>query len=164
MGDLSVHLHHLSTMRVFLLLFLTSYCLCQEDPLQTPKFQERNKKLFWVYTETTTSTVVTKSHCYLTVGTLVACGKRKKRRSFIEDGSNDLAYDISPDMVEDDLMSSSGQVTGEMRDGRLLLYWMTTTSVFTTSSFTDVQTVASITCTPNGFSMDDCLTLGKKKK
>jgi len=98
---------------------------------------------------------------------LVACGRRKKRRSFIDDGSYDLAYDISPDMVEDDLMSSSkdqGQITGEMRDGRLLLYWMTTTSVFTTSSFTDVQTVASITCTPNGFSMDDCLTLGKKKK
>ena len=88
---------------------------------------------------------------------MVACGRRKKRRSFIEDGSNDLAYDISPDMVEDDLMSSSkdlGQVTGgtrddqlmikvlkqnnlEMRDGRLLLYWMTTTSVFTTSSFTE---------------------------
>ena len=49
---------------------------------------------------------------------LVACGRRKKRRSFIEDGSNDLAYDISPDMVEDDLMSSAkdpGQVTGGMR-------------------------------------------------
>merc|ERR1712203_1137770 len=159
----------ITTMRVFLLLlFFFSYCLCEEEPLQTPKFQERNKKLFWVYTETTTSTVVTSSQCYLTVGALVACGRRKKRRSFIENGSNDLAYEISPDtMVEDDLMSSSkdpDQVTGEMRDGRLLLYWMTTTSVFTTSSFTDVQTVASITCTPNGFSMDDCLTLGKKKK
>ena len=48
---------------------------------------------------------------------MVACGRRKKRRSFIEDGSNDLAYDISPDMVEDDLMSSSnGQVTGGIRD------------------------------------------------
>ena len=87
---------------------------------------------------------------------MVACGRRKKRRSFIDDGSYDLAYDISPDMVEDDLMSSSkdqGQITGglrdfqnmftvfklnlEMRDGRLILYWMTTSSVFTTSSFTE---------------------------
>ena len=55
---------------------------------------------------------------------MVACGKRKKRRSFIEDGSNDLAYDISPDMVEDDLMSSSkdlGQVTGGTRDFQLMI-------------------------------------------
>ena len=54
----------------------------------------------------------------------MACGKRKKRRSFIEDGSNDLAYDISPDMVEDDLMSSSkdlGQVTGGTRDFQLMI-------------------------------------------
>ena len=57
---------------------------------------------------------------------MVACGKRKKRRSFIDNGSNDLAYDISPDMVEDDLMSSSkdlGQVTGGKRDFQLVIFF-----------------------------------------
>ena len=55
---------------------------------------------------------------------MVACGRRKKRRSFIDDGSHDLAYDISPDMVEDDLMSSAkdmGEVTGGIRDSHLMI-------------------------------------------
>ena len=48
----------------------------------------------------------------------------------------------------------------KQREGKFLLYWMTTTSVITTTSFTLTQTLASIACTPSSFVMSNCASLG----
>merc|ERR1712083_642514 len=44
---------------------------------------ERNKRLFFVSTTSSTSTVVTAMTCYLTKAALVVCGKRRKKRSYL---------------------------------------------------------------------------------
>merc|ERR1719444_581368 len=66
---------------------------------------ERNKRLFFVSTTSSTSTLVTDFTCYLTKAALVTC------------------------------------------EGRFLLYWLTTTSVITETSYTQTQTLASLHCT-----------------
>ena len=40
------------------------------------------------------------------------------------------------------------------REGKFLLYWMTTTSTSTT--FTATTTVSSLACTPSGFTISNC--------
>jgi len=40
------------------------------------------------------------------------------------------------------------------REGKFLLYWMTTTSTSTT--FTATTTVSSLACTPSGFVISNC--------
>ena len=40
------------------------------------------------------------------------------------------------------------------REARALLYWMTTTSTFTW--YTSTSTIATIECTPSGFSVSSC--------
>ena len=49
------------------------------------------------------------------------------------------------DSIEDYSMS---------REARALLYWMTTTSTFTW--YTSTSTIATIECTPSGFSLSSC--------
>ena len=41
------------------------------------------------------------------------------------------------------------------RKAKALLYWMTTTSTFTW--YTSTSTIASIECTPSGFTMAQCV-------
>ena len=43
------------------------------------------------------------------------------------------------------------------RDARLMLYWLTTTSYTTT--YVSTSTIATIDCTPNGFTMAICNTV-----
>ena len=39
------------------------------------------------------------------------------------------------------------------REGRFLLYWITTTSISTSTSFTTTFSVSAVTCTPAGASI-----------
>jgi hypothetical protein len=45
------------------------------------------------------------------------------------------------------------------RNARFLVYWMTTTSITTLTSYTATLTVGSISCTPSNFELTVC---GKK--
>ena len=42
------------------------------------------------------------------------------------------------------------------RDGRFLLYWLTTTSTSTTTIYTGTSTLGSLECTPNGYTVSLC--------
>ena len=65
--------------------------------------------------------------------------------------SEELEYDIEDiDIV--------GEV-GSAREARFAVYWMTTTSISTSTSYTATVTFGSIICTPSGFVMSVC---GKK--
>ena len=42
------------------------------------------------------------------------------------------------------------------RDGKFLVYWLTTTSLSTLTSFTRTVTIRSIKCTPSGYTNTLC--------
>ena len=47
-----------------------------------------------------------------------------------------------------------GKKVDSAREGKFLLYWMTTTSTSTT--YTATTTLSSVACTPSGFSISNC--------
>ena len=114
----------------------------------------RKPKLFFVSTSATTSTLQTASICYVSSMTLDACGGRK-RRSVSVDGMepegavkpSTFKREFEGESVQ--LDEASSKVSGK-REGRFLLYWITTTSISTSTSFTITYSVSSALCTPAG--------------
>ena len=43
-----------------------------------------------------------------------------------------------------------------VREGKFVLYWLTTTSTSTTTAYSTTYTIASLTCTPSGFGLSSC--------
>merc|ERR1712133_342467 len=108
----------------------------------------RKPRLFLVSTSSTTLTVSTASVCYVTAATgLVTCTGRKKRRSILEvEGMEDKILEPSKSGWKSDKETDNeiGRV------GRFFLYWITTTSISTTTSYTTTYSVSTATCTPPG--------------
>merc|ERR1712088_906421 len=94
----------------------------------------RKPKLFFVSTSATTSTLQTASICYLSFTTLTTCAGRKKRA--IEMASDVASLELEPSQKQGD-----APAIDDSRDGRFLLYWITTTSI---------STVSSVKCTHTG--------------
>merc|ERR1711962_858091 len=99
----------------------------------------RKPRLFLVSTSSTTLTVSTASICYMSKTDLVACEGRK-RRSIPRVGE-----------VEDKILEPSSSQLESADDtervGRFFLYWITTTSISTTTSYTTTFKVTA-KCTP----------------
>merc|ERR1712061_232349 len=138
-------------MRVFLLALISSSPALGED-----SGNKRTKKLFYVSTTSSTTTLRTDTICYAsTTTTLGTCGRRK-RRSFGDISSYDSDHEkIHPtglsDKPTEDIEDSNEHVMS--RKPRFLVYWMTTTSL---STLTTTLTVASLTCTPSAFELSLC--------
>merc|ERR1711953_411771 len=108
-------------------------------------------KLFFV--SSTTSTVSTTTVCYLSSTAAAACGKRKRRALMVDSVSGeDTAIDFSA-VTRTEKEESPSEVEGtkeeQAREGKFLMYWMTTTSTATT-------TISSLACTPSGFTISNC--------
>merc|ERR1711953_357078 len=120
--------------------------------------KKRDPKLFYVSTTTTTSTWYGSTICFASTTTsLGTCGRRKRRAVSISDLDPEYAAKINPSSISDDesaLVEPSEE--NDSRKGRFLVYWMTTTSVSTSSSYTTTLTVASLTCTPSSFAFSLC--------
>ena len=58
--------------------------------------------------------------------------------------------------TEQEKLESGVSERAEDREGRFLLYWMTTTSTSTSTSYTATSTMATLECTPNGFTLNAC--------
>merc|ERR1719480_74416 len=131
-----------------------------EDIADVKYGQSRQPKLFFVSSSSTTSSVSTSTICFISTNTgFTTCGKRR-RRNILEDGISGAAGQIQPMSASsfDDEADFSTKVdsgaedpTTSDRDGRFLLYWLTTTSIFTATS-----TLATLACTPNGFTNSVC--------
>ena len=115
----------------------------------------RKPKLFFVSTSATTSTLQTASICYVSSATIATCTGRK-RRTISLDGdlpentvqpSTLKRRDVKVDSEQEELSLN------KKREGRFLLYWITTTSISTSTSFTTTFTVSSALCTPAGASI-----------
>merc|ERR1719464_394477 len=128
----------------------------------------RNGRLFYVYTQKTTTTLITATNCWVSSTSVVACGRRKKRALFDQE---DLDFDIEParsvvysedDDDDDDMEKSvSGSLSEEdqNRENKALLYWLTTSSVATAYSYTQTFTIASLICSPSGYTVTECKSL-----
>merc|ERR1719384_487155 len=101
------------------------------------KASKRDPKLFYVTTQSTTSTITTASFCYTTNAALTAACKRKKKRA------------LKHSQVE-------MEEAGEDRNAKFLVYWLTTTSTSTSTTYSTTSTLASLECTPSGFSLSVC--------
>ena len=108
---------------------------------------DKRPKMFFVSTSATTSTLQTASICYVSSNALSACTGRKKRAIATDELSfKDVAsVELEPSRKEQESPAIEGS-----REGRFLLYWITTTSISTSTSFTTTYTVSSIVCTPAG--------------
>merc|ERR1712216_429708 len=109
----------------------------------------RKPKLFSVSTSATTTTLQTLSICYVSSNVISTCGKRR-RRSINIDGltPEDAApVDLEPSQRE---QAMSAPALHGSREGRFLLYWITTTSISTSTSFTTTYSISSALCTAPG--------------
>ena len=112
----------------------------------------RKPKLFFVSTSATTSTLQTASICYVSSATIATCTGRKRRTISLDGDLPEGAVqpsrkDIKVDSEQEELSLNKN------REGRFLLYWITTTSISTSTSFTTTFTVSSALCTPAGASI-----------
>ena len=115
----------------------------------------RKPKLFFVSTSATTSTLQTAFVCYVTSAAPTSVCGRKKRRAISFDGMepegavqpSTFKREVEGETVQ--LDEASSKVNGK-REGRFLLYWITTTSISTSTSFTITYSVSSALCTPAG--------------
>ena len=108
---------------------------------------ERQPKLFFVSTSATTTTLQTASVCYSTSGAPSAACTGRRKRSINIDGVP-LA-DVKPSQLNQEVQTSQDAKLD--REGRFLLYWITTTSVSTSTSFTTTVSISGkVICTTSG--------------
>ena len=108
---------------------------------------ERQPKLFFVSTSSTTSTLQTASICYATSGAPTGTCTGRKKRSINIDGVPLAA--VNPSQLNQEVQSSQEDQLD--REGRFLLYWITTTSISTSTSFTTTVSISGIiVCTTSG--------------
>merc|ERR1711909_165168 len=106
----------------------------------------RKPRLFYVSTVSTTTIISTASVCYVSTTTAaIACGRRK--RMITVDGETESVVEPSKSGQGKVEMETSPNVD---REGRFLLYWITTTSISTSTSYTTTYSVSAVTCTAPG--------------
>merc|ERR1712154_276564 len=106
--------------------------------------------------------VSTSTVCFVSTATGFTTCKKRKRRNILADAiENDEKVDIQPDSPfgkgsNAELESRSEDPATSRRDGRFLLYWLTTTSTSTTTIFTATGTIATLACAPAGYTLSAC--------
>merc|ERR1711953_1241644 len=147
------------------LLFLFFTFTLSEESDDTEK---RAGKIFYVTTTSSISTVSTATFCFVqeTQSYIpLTCGKKKRAVKVISDKSaEDL--DIHPSSIypEEDNEEIESEVVssqGEDRKGKFVNYWITTTFTSTTTSYTSTLSIATVECTPVGWTYVQC-PAGKK--
>ena len=114
----------------------------------------RKPKLFFVSTSATTSTLQTASICYVSSATIATCTGRKRRTISLDGVEPEGAF--QPSTFKREVASVhevANSKVNKRREGRFLLYWITTTSISTSTSFTTTFTVSSALCTHTGASL-----------
>merc|ERR1719244_559663 len=119
-------------------------CVCSIAQV-SGQIRTRAPRLFFVSSTTTTSTVSTSTYCWYsgTNAITTTCTGRRKRSILAQPGEKlELLEKISPAPLTTDEEEVESGLSESERDGRFLLYWITTTSTSTTTSFTGTSTIA----------------------
>ena len=59
-------------------------------------------------------------------------------------------------LENDDEDELEGGLVSSERAGRGILYWATSTDISTSTTYTGTSTLASLNCTPSGFTLSEC--------
>merc|ERR1719350_104630 len=122
----------------------------------------REPRLFYVSTTSSTTTLFTQTVCYMSSNVApVACGKRKKRFADFDLqlplGSIEPSRQSSFEGEEESApVIDASKDLDTKREPKFLVYWLTTTSLSTMTSFTRTLTFASLICTPSGYTNVEC--------
>ena len=139
------------------------------------KSNGRSPKLFFVSSKSTTSTVTTTTNCYSTINSAATTCGRKKRAIINDDVfgiSDQTSVDIEADAAQEDIVSGMDEAPSSersvqldfrlmannrcahdcFRQGKFLLYWLTTTATSTLTSFTGTTTLF-VSCIPSGMNV-----------
>ena len=134
------------------LFYLAFACLVFSALLALFPCRSRQPKLFFISSTTSTTIFTTSTFCYVT-STTTAMATCKKRRAIVSLGDTDSMTDIQP---MKSISSDDKEEEGAKREGRWLNYWITTTITTMTTSFTATATIASVICTPYGYTVSAC--------
>merc|ERR1712045_1108384 len=127
----------------------------------------RSPKIFYVSTKEASTTISTHTVCWVSSTTIATCGRR---RAVVEiDG--DVPQHVKADLLreyeekeetvesgvktdlDDEMIASSGKA---VRDPKFMVYWLTTTKSYTSTSYTLTYSVLSVACTPSGWPYSLC--------
>merc|ERR1712014_36739 len=156
--------HYSYKMVHFLALLSCAACIASTFALEAEDVkvtQSRQPKLFFVSSSSTTSSFSTSTVCFVSKQTVLV-EVRRKRRNILADAIADEEVNIQPDSplekeeTDTEIESGAEDVENSRRDGRFLLYWLTTTSTSTTTIFTATGTIATLACTPAGYTLSAC--------
>merc|ERR1712154_405814 len=154
-ADQGTMVHSLALL--FCLIFLASTIAIETEEAKV--VPSRQPKLFWVSSSATTSSVSTSTICFVSTATgFTTC----KRRNILADAITDEDVEIHPqstlskDDSDADIESGAEDPATSRRDGRFLLYWLTTTTTSTTTIYTATGTLATLACTPAGYTVSAC--------
>ena len=125
--------------------------LSEEAGLRKPRF-------FFVTTSSVTESVTSTTLCYKT-STLAggaAIGACRKKRSLFRTAR--LPKDIiqASHLAREDQEDEPSSYMADGREGRFLLYWITTTSRSTTTIYSTTITISDVDCTVNSSLMEEC--------
>merc|ERR1712126_795480 len=107
----------------------------------------RKPRLFYVSTSSYITTISTASVCFITSTTAVITCARKKRMITVDSETDSV---VQPSKSDRDTVQSHEENDNIEREGRFLVYWITTTSVSYSTSYTTIYSVSSVSCTPYG--------------
>merc|ERR1712056_129472 len=141
-GDKVLHTR-MNSVSLCVVLSVLAACAAGDDVARKPR-------LFFVSTSSTTTTLQTQSICYVTSGTTITTCTGRKRRSIKIDGAQHA--DVKPSQLNQEVEFSQKDAE-KHRDGRFLLYWITTTSISTSTYYTTTVSISAIECTTSGQSL-----------
>merc|ERR1712079_958250 len=133
-GELCVKMLSKLGWRFLFCLIVAHVVTAQEEKNNVATPSNRQSRLFYVTTQSTTSTPTTVTYCFVTSTTALAtCGKRRRKRELGPIGED---VEINPQRVDDasDLMPSENTEPNE-RQGKFAPYWLTTTSTSTSTAY-----------------------------
>merc|ERR1711962_798 len=108
----------------------------------------RKPRLFYVSTSSYITSISTASTCFITsTDTAPTTCSRKKRMITVD---SETESEVQPSKSDVDTLQSHEENDNIEREGRFLLYWITTTSTSYFTSYTTTYSVSSVTCTPYG--------------
>merc|ERR550539_1591457 len=161
--------------RVTLILF----SLCQSVLLTDIDEDNVREGKFFVSTSTLTSIVTTTNQCYKALSSaataMMTCKKRKKRnlrylndQAVVNKGSSIFPSPSSKAKEPKELKEPSADLAASYADARaarFVYYWATFTETSTSFSYTATSSIASLFCTPPGYTVIPCplSMVGKKK-
>merc|ERR1712126_247321 len=107
----------------------------------------RKPRLFYVSTSSYITSISTASVCFITSTTTVISCSRKKRMITVD---SETESEVQPSKSDVDTLQSHEENDNIEREGRFLVYWITTTSTSYYTSYTTTYSVSQVSCTPYG--------------